>query len=237
MAKKSRTPAPPRVVQAPKRRDTRKAPQQAAGRRNRMILYAVAAAGIVALAVVIAVVARGGGGSSSKPAPPVDWSALPGLQKGPAPWGPGFDGLPDRLGPLGLPALSAEALAFHIHQHLDIFINGKQIHVPGLIGINDNQFITVLHTHDQSGILHVESPTNRQFSLAEFFGVWGVKLTRNCIGRYCATPSTPLRAYVNGKRHYGDPGRIVLKSHEEIALVYGKAGGPIPKSYKFPAGD
>ena len=53
MAKKSRTPAPPRPVQAPRRRTT--APTKTAdAARQKLILYGVAGSGILALAVVIA---------------------------------------------------------------------------------------------------------------------------------------------------------------------------------------
>lgn len=59
MAKKPKTPPPPRPVQAPKTRSGGGAP-----RADRKRLYAVAGAGIVALAVVVAVLAATGGGGS-----------------------------------------------------------------------------------------------------------------------------------------------------------------------------
>jgi hypothetical protein len=60
MAKKAKTPSPPRRVQAPKQRTDRAGSE----RRARMILYGVAASGALALAVVlIAVFTRGGGAS------------------------------------------------------------------------------------------------------------------------------------------------------------------------------
>ena len=55
MAKKTRTPAPPRPVQAPKRR-TATPTTTAEARRQRLILYALGGSGIVALAIVIAVI-------------------------------------------------------------------------------------------------------------------------------------------------------------------------------------
>jgi hypothetical protein len=58
VAKKPRTPPPPRRVQAPKQRH---APRQGlGGDRTRMILYGVAGAGLVAVAVVLIVVLAGG---------------------------------------------------------------------------------------------------------------------------------------------------------------------------------
>ena len=62
MAKKPRTPPPPRRVQAPKQRH---APRQGlSADRTRMILYGVAAAGAVGVIIVLALVL--GGGSSRK---------------------------------------------------------------------------------------------------------------------------------------------------------------------------
>lgn len=63
MAKKRRTPPPPRV-QAPQRRDGKGA-RARSDRRTRLILYAVAALGLIALAVVLAVVFVGRSSGSS----------------------------------------------------------------------------------------------------------------------------------------------------------------------------
>ena len=84
-----------------------------------------------------------------------------GLQTGPAPWNAGVDHLPDRLEPAGLNPLGAEGEVVHIHQHMDIYVNGKRVTVPTGIGIYDGQFLTELHTHDATGLLHVESPKKR----------------------------------------------------------------------------
>ena len=49
-----------------------------------------------------------------------------------------------------------------------------------------------------------------------------------------------LDAFVDGRRASGDPARIPLRAHEEIALAFGtQAELPkrIPSSYSFPAGD
>ncbi len=175
----------------------------------------------------------GGGGSSS--AKSFNDARLIGLQTGPAPWNAGIDHLPDRLKPLGLNPLGAEGQVVHIHQHLDIYVDGKHIRVPTGIGIYDGQFLTELHTHDSSGIMHVESPKKASFSLGQFFGTWGVRLTKDCIGGYCR-PKTPWRLYVDGVEYTGDPSVLVLKKHQELTFVIGKAPKKFPSSYKFPPG-
>jgi hypothetical protein len=231
VAKKSRTPAPPRKVQAPKqRKDPRRRRSLPGG--PWVALLAVVALAAVAAAVVAVVVARGGDDSSSSSgdAQPAN---LVGLQTGPAPWNPGLDTLPDRLDAVGVHDLTAEGEVLHIHQHLDIFVNGKPMPVPANIGIYDGEFLTELHTHDPSGIMHLESPVAEHFTLGQFFGVWGVRLNGDCVGGYCRQV-TPWTVYVNGQPYSGDPARLDLKSHQEIAFVIGTPPKQIPRSYKFP---
>ena len=150
--------------------------------------------------------------------------ALPGVQTGPAPWLPEIKNLRARLKAINLPALGAEGEALHIHQHLDIFVNGKPVSVPAGIGINmDDRFISQLHTHDVSGVIHVESDQVRDFTLGQFFDVWGLRFTKDCIGGYCAKGNDKLRVFSGGKPVTGDPRNLVLTSHQVIAVVYGPA--------------
>jgi hypothetical protein len=168
-------------------------------------------------------------------------SALPGAQTGPPPWDAGGNQLAQRLDALGLPALPAEGTVLHIHQHLDVFVDGKPVTVPGGIGIDPaQQFISPLHTHDPSGIMHVESPTPESFTLGQFFGVWGVPLGSSRIGGLTTGAGKQLHAWVNGKPTSGDPARIGLASHQEIVLAYGTAAQmpkKVPAKYAFPPGD
>lgn len=232
MAKKSRTPAPPRKVQAPQRRRDPRRPGRFAERRGLWLTGGLAAVGVIAVVVAAVIVFSGGGNSASNPQLPQN---LAGLQTGPAPWNQGLDTLPDRLEPLGLHALTTEGQVIHTHQHLDIFVNGKPEPVPANIGIYANQFLTELHTHDPSGIIHVESPTRSEFDLGQFFGVWGVRLSADCIGGYCRQV-TPWSVYVNGQAYTGNPAALVLKEHQEIAFVIGTPPKKIPSKYKFPPG-
>ena len=235
LAKKARTPAPPRKVQAPQRRVDQRRKRTPEERRTLWTSVAFAASGVAAigiLALLFFIFGRGGGSSASTA---VDWSKLVGVQTGPAPWNAGVDHLPDRLPTLGLSELSSEGVTIHIHQHLDIFVNGKKETVPAQIGIYDGQFLTELHTHDTSGVMHVESDKKRNFSLGEFFGVWGVRLTNRCIGGYCK-PKTQWKLYVNGAPYPGDASKIILIKHQEFAFVVGKPPKKIPTSYTFPGG-
>jgi hypothetical protein len=197
-------------------------------------LAAFSALGIIGLVLAIFLITRAG---SVKAPTPVDFAALPGLQTGSPPWDTGAAGLDDRLRPLGLPQLGIEGQVVHIHQHLDLWVNGKKVKVPAGVGIQPGSYLTTLHTHDDTGIIHVESPVNRRFSLGEFFGVWGVRLDKSCISDLCDnTTGNGVKMWVNGKRYVGNPANLELKSHQEIALVFGTPPAKIPQKYAFEAG-
>ena len=166
---------------------------------------------------------------------------LPGLQTGNSPWIAEITNLRARLDALGLPALAQEGTVLHIHQHLDITIHGQVAAVPAMIGINEKEgFISPIHVHDTTGVIHVESPTVQTFTLGQFFDIWGVKFTSECIGGYCADASNSLRIYVNGQLYQGDPRGIQLAAHQEIYVAYGTTAELppiIPSKYVFPAGE
>jgi hypothetical protein len=190
---------------------------------------------IAAIVVLLVLILRDNGTSSktSANAAVATWNSLPGVSKTKAPWPPEYASLSDRLEPLGLNALSQEQLAFHIHQHLDIFVDGKRLAggVPPFIGINDDSYITELHTHTADGIIHVESARKLDFTLGQFFAEWGVFLNGRCVGAYC----NGLKWYVNGVRRLGNPQKLVLKDHEEIAIVVGKPPKKIPATFAWAA--
>lgn len=166
---------------------------------------------------------------------------LAGLQNGNAPWPAEIVHLFERLHQIGLPALSTEGTVLHIHQHLDIFIHGHQVLVPAGIGINtDAQFISPLHVHDDTNVIHVESPTMQTFTLGQFFDVWGVQLTNDCIGGYCTTDGQTFKVFSNGMPYTGNPRDLALNAHQEIVIAYGTPAelpATIPSTYAFPDGE
>jgi hypothetical protein len=184
-----------------------------------------------------ALAARSDGAAVSLAVPAV----LPGKLTGRAPWPRNAADLLARLDTLHLPGLNSEGTALHIHAHLDVFVNGRHITVPAGIGIDpQGRFISPLHTHDRSGVIHVESPTVRSFTLGEFFGVWGVCFGQRCIGGYPAGHGKQLRVYVDGRRVRFDPSRLLLSPHEEIVVAFGRPRQlprRVPAQYAFPAGE
>jgi hypothetical protein len=127
----------------------------------------------------------------------------------------------------------------HIHQHLDLYVDGHKVPVPAGIGIDPAVGYAPLHTHDPSGVIHVESPTVRPYTLGELFAVWGVRLTPSCLGGDCAGGGRQLRVYVDGRAYQGDPATLVLAAHQELVVAFGTAAqlpSPVPSSYQFPPG-
>lgn len=159
---------------------------------------------------------------------------------GRAPWpANNGNGLRARLAAIGLPALAAEGTVLHIHSHLDVFVGGTRVVVPAGIGIDPyGRFISPLHTHDTTGVIHVEAPTVQTFTLGQFFDVWGVRFGGGCLGGYCSARSRKLRVYADGRR-VADPQRLPLAAHEEIVVAFGTRAElphPMPARYAFPAG-
>ena len=167
---------------------------------------------------------------------------LPGMQAT-LDWVVETDHLKERLTAIGLPALSEEGSALHIHQHMDIYINGVKYPVSPGIGINEAEhFIAPIHTHDDTGVIHVESPTVQNFTLGQFFDIWGVNFTSTCISGFCNEGDYTLKVYINGKLFPSDVDarNIDLEAHQEIAIIYGNDGkNPVvvPTTYTFPDGE
>lgn len=142
----------------------------------------------------------------------------------------------------GIEGSSHEMLSVHVHAHLSLFFKGEQIAVPYGIGIVkpfqvENGFVGVgggfywLHTHDATGIIHIESPDSRSYTLGHFFDVWGQPLaSRNVAGLLGV-----VRAFVDGKAYAGNPRDIVLAAHQQITLEIGDPVVP-PPVYVFPNG-
>ena len=190
-------------------------------------------AGFVWLAVALAAAGCSGRSTNSGTAAGAATTTPPTAQE---PWPAPVNGVTAIAQSAGLQILNAEAFAQHIHAHLDVFLNGQAVTVPANIGIDYvASHITPLHTHDDSGVIHIESPDLRTFTLGQFFTEWGVTLTSSCVASYCA-PSSPLVVDVNGAPFSGDPGTIVIHRHDEIAVVIGTPPAGVPSQFNFPPG-
>src|SRR5581483_7880089 len=79
----------------------------------------------------------------------------------------------------GIRCEAMEGNTMHIHQHLAIFDHGKPMRIPDDIGrpLFGGCYYW-LHTHTPDGIIHVESPVFRDFTLRDFFAIWAEPLSR-----------------------------------------------------------
>ncbi len=136
----------------------------------------------------------------------------------------------------GLPALPGERLEYHLHSHIDIFVNGKASPVPANLGIDlVERVLSPLHTHDETGIIHVENEAPATFYLGQLFTEWDIRLDVTCIGSYCR-PETEWAIYVDGTKDTRDPANIEFAKHRQITIVIGTPPKDIPDDYKFPEG-
>jgi len=74
-----------------------------------------------------------------------------------------------------------------------------------------------LHVHVQDGVIHIESPTVRTYTLGQFFDIWRQPLGPDRV----AGATGPLTTFVNGRFYRGDPRSIVLGSREDIQIDVG----------------
>jgi hypothetical protein len=206
---------------------------------------------LIPLAMALLAACGGGGGVS----PGYSASPVPPPPAGAALWPLPSDPM-SLARQAGLIPGTHEFFTYHVHAHLDVFVNGRPVRVPGGIGIDiadpgvhrggtsrDPSYgyikrcprpcISPLHTHDVTGVIHIEAPARNQFTLGQFFHEWGVRLDGSCAGSYCQ-PGARVVVFVDGKRHQENPTTIGLASHEEIALVIGAPPSSIPSTYAFP---
>ena len=110
------------------------------------------------------------------------------------------------------------ATRFHIHSQLKIVINGEPRDIPADIGISPT-CMNPLHTHDTSGEIHVESPQKRNFTLADFFAVWGKSFTKDQILDSTVDDRHIIRVTVNGN-NVPDYENTVLRDEDQIVISY-----------------
>jgi hypothetical protein len=142
----------------------------------------------------------------------------------------------------GITCDTSEQLLFHIHAHLKMYVQGQERLVARGIGIGpplqlQNGFVvggscfSWLHTHDESGVVHIESPVQRTFTLGDFFAIWGQPLSPARVG---PAPGS-VSAFVDGVLFSGDPATIALDAHAVIQLDVGEPR-VAPQPYSWPAG-
>lgn len=113
---------------------------------------------------------------------------------------------------------SDEATRFHVHTNLEIIINGQKQEIPENIGVSSS-CLHPLHTHDEPGLIHIESPVARDFTLADFFAVWDKTFNKNQIFDNKSDARHAILITVNG-REVATYENTVLRDNEQIVIRY-----------------
>ncbi len=208
---------------------------------------AIVAAAAIAVGVTLGVSGGSSGSSSSGPAASnlAPLSTLGTLQPAPAAGSAGPENVPVPNAPAlagtssaatgpavdGITCDTSEQTLFHIHAHLTIFVNGAPRQVPAAIGIpgavtqnspagpfiGSGTCFYWLHTHAADGIVHVESPVQRTYTLGNFFDEWGQPLGADVAG----PAHGRVTVIYNGKVFTGNPRNVPLTDHAQIQLEVG----------------
>ncbi|HXM58216.1 MAG TPA: hypothetical protein VOB72_22645 [Candidatus Dormibacteraeota bacterium] len=201
MSKKRRSTAPPPAAPASRRRPP---PRRRTGPPEWVLPVGMAVAGLLLLtAVVFGIVLFSRGTPSASASPTATGQTIDGVQ-----------------------CQAQEQALFHIHAHLAIYADGQPRTVPAQIGI-PGTCLYWLHSHDTDGVIHVESPVQRTYTLGNWFDIWGQPLSATQAGSDKGT----VTAYVNGQRYTGDPRDIPLTAHAVIQLDVGTDIAPKPYTF------
>jgi len=203
----------------------------------------VMAVGTVTVAVTVAVIVAVTIGKGSSPSTGVQ-GAQTVLPVVPGPIGP--ESVPIEQGPVlasgsssatgqtvdGVECNSSEQVAYHVHAHLSVYLDGVLRPLPAGIGVvppvveqtpggafdHASRCYYWLHVHAPDGIIHMESPAGHSYVLGQFFDLWGQPLRVDQVG-----PATGLLTmWVDGVRYRGDPRTIPLGSHTDIQIDVGR---------------
>jgi hypothetical protein len=139
----------------------------------------------------------------------------------------------------GIECATGGQVALHSHQRLAIYDRGRSIPIPRGIGAGAMSDATpclyALHTHRDDGLISVESPRQRAYTLGQFFDIWRQPVGRDRIAAAQSDAAHPLRAYVDGRPYRGDPRAIPLRERTLITVEIGPPWAS-PPPYTFPAG-
>lgn len=142
-----------------------------------------------------------------------------------------------RLGMIvdGVQCQSIAQLAYTAYTHLQVYVDGHSVALPGGIGLvgvktqasshglvfTPRTCMYWLHTRAADGIIQVQSPVRRAYTLGVLFKIWNQPLSSDQI----ATAHGHITATVDGRRWPGDPSAIPLRERENIQLA---VGTPVP---------
>jgi hypothetical protein len=86
-----------------------------------------------------------------------------------------------------------------------------------------------MHTHDGSGVMHIETNVPKVFTLGQFFALWGQPLSATAVAGLPGAPAFYIIDKEKVKRYTGDPAAITLNAHREIVIVTGTPPVQVPR--------
>jgi hypothetical protein len=145
-----------------------------------------------------------------------------------------------------IPCDQLEHTQVHYHAFLQILNQGGGVAIPTNVGRSSACYYW-LHMHtNEAGIIHIESPSDRTFTLGDFFDVWSdwghepELLDSTHVGTLTLSGSQELAVYVDlgdgggAKSFTGDPRSVVLKDHEVITLEIAPPSVNPPPAFTWP---
>lgn len=121
---------------------------------------------------------------------------------------------------------------YHIHALVSIYKDGVRQGLPGNIGRSGCTY--ELHTHDVTGIVHIEANAPKKFTLGQFFALWRQPL----LASGTAGLPGPIRYYIIDREvltpYTGNPADVELTAHREIVIVSGTPPATLPR-YRWPS--
>lgn len=139
--------------------------------------------------------------------------------------------------------LANQTVKYHIHVHVAVYVKGKMERLPAGIGITEPRLLEKyskghfydvgiydclywLHTHVPDGIIHIETPGKKDFTLGEFFDIWNQPLGPSQVG----PAKGKVVVFENGKRLSGNPRSTPLLRGVDIQI---DVGSPIVQFQPF----
>ncbi len=134
----------------------------------------------------------------------------------------------------GITCDQSEQGGVHYHAHLTIYIDGQQMLAPANTGVVTNSCLYWMHVHSADGVIHIEAPSARTYTLGNFFDVWQRQFPYLGNGFPSQLDqSTGWTVYVNGKVYNGDFHKIVLQSHTLVTLAYNSPNAKPDTTYNW----
>jgi hypothetical protein len=120
---------------------------------------------------------------------------------------------------------------YHVHAHLTVLDAGRPVTVPAYIGDNlDHDCFYWLHTHNATGIIHIEAPHAITPTLGAFLAVSQYTIQSSIVPKLKAGQHEKI--WVNLKPYHGSLNSIKLGAHTDITVEVGPPFRP-PQPFNF----